>query len=391
MRPTISLKDVFGAVVYCPRPSSSACRWIPPGNPFLNSLTGGQLVLAGETAVLCSRGVSTPAALQLLADGGFSPPLNLHRFKTAEEHLEHMRILAQSDRPIVLNHFHPPDELDPDCCWISPDLLNYLNNKANLPELVPMENIPPRRVYTAEELKKDLLRVKLPVVLKAAVDETSGGGADVRVCLNAYQLKRALGRFSNTGQIIVESFLDMAANYCLNYAIMPDGNAMFLGGAEQVIDKRRIYRGNWIEAQPSLPPAALDLGAKIAARGAALGYYGLLGIDIAVLPDELVVAYDLNYRANGSTVALVFSDSIFCRTGASVMRLRSWTGQAGYKPLLKAAYRALHSGFFLPLWSYDPSADGYMNSPARIGGLILGNTRQEIQAFESEIAAMGLK
>ena len=281
--------------------------------------------------------------------------------------------------------------MDPESCWISPGLLNYLNNKANLPELVPKENIPGRRVYAAGELKKELLRVKLPAVLKAAVDETSGGGADVRVCLNAYQLKRALGRFSNAGKIIVESFLDIAANYCLNYAIMPDGSVLYLGSAEQVIDKLRIYRGNWIEAQPSLPPAALGLGAKIAARSAALGYYGFLGIDVAVLPDELVVAYDLNYRANGSTVALVFSDSIFCRTGASVMRLRSWTGHAGYNPLLRAAYRALQSGLFLPLWSYDPSADGYMNSLARIGGLIPGDTREDIQVIESEIAAMGLK
>ena len=88
--------------------------------------------------------------------------------------------------------------------------------------------------------------------------------------------------------------------------------------------------------------------------------------------------------------SLIFSESIFSRTGASVMRLRSWVGKAGYQQLLQAAYRALHRGFFLPLWSYDPSADGYMDSAPRIGGLILGETRKDIQDIELELTALGL-
>ena len=114
------------------------------------------LPLAYNIPVLCCRGVSTPGALQLLNDAGFSSPLHLHQFSTSKEYLGQLQVLVASGIYMVVNHSHTVDELSPESCWISPDLLNYLNNKGRLNELAPFENIPQRKLCTVGAIKNSL-------------------------------------------------------------------------------------------------------------------------------------------------------------------------------------------------------------------------------------------
>lgn len=390
LSPALGLSELFGSHVYCPCASPNACRWLPSGVAVLNALTGGQLTLAGEMTVLCSRGVSTPPALQLLRDAGLPIPSHLYKFSTGAEHLDQLRILSKSGRRIVLNHSHPIGDLPVESCWIPLKLLNYLNNKANLEELVPDAHVPERNLYTVGQLRANVDNFKFPVVIKAAVNETSGGGVDVRICRNRADFDRLPAEFCAAEKLVVEEYLSICRNLCLNYALMADGQVVYCGCAEQVSDEQGIYRGNWLDSDLGLPELVLTLGDHIADKGVASGYYGFLGIDVAILPDGRVMAFDLNFRANGSTTALLFSNSIVCHTGKTVMRLRSWRSRIGYRHLLKIAYSLLQSGSFLPLWSYDPRADGLRESEARLGGLMIGFTREEVHDLELEIASQGL-
>ena len=391
LSPALGLSELFGSQVYCPCASPNACRWLPSGIAFLNALTGGQLTLAGEMPVLCSRGVSTPPVLQLLRDAGLPIPSHLCKFSTSEEYLDQLRMLSKSGQRIVLNHAHPIGDFPAESCWISPQLLNYLNNKANLEELVPDAHVPERSLYMVEQLRANVDNFKFPVVIKAAVNETSGAGVDIKICRNRADVERLPAEFCTAERLVMEEYFPEFLNLCLNYVLMADGQVVYCGCAEQVSDEHGFYQGNWLDRALKLPELVLKLGNHIADKGVAAGYYGFMGIDVALLPGGQVMAFDLNFRANGSTTALLFSESIVHRTGKSVMRLRSWRSRIGYRHLLKIAYSLLQSGSFLPLWSYDPRADGLRDSEARLGGLLIGFTREEVQDLELEIASRGLE
>jgi len=389
--PLLSLDEIFGKQIYYPCASPNACRWLPSGRAVLNGLTGGQLTLAGTMPVLCSRGVSSEPALQLLRDAGFPVPSRLYQFSTGEENIVQLQRLSSAGRRIVVNHSHPVNELPAEKCWVPPGLINYLNNKANLGEIVPAAHVPERRLLTMEQLRHDLDTFTYPLVIKAAVNESSGGGGDVQICRNCADVESLPAEFCTAERLVMEEYFPEFLNLCLNYVLMADGQVVYGGCAEQVSDEHGFYQGNWLDRALKLPELVLKLGNHIADKGVAAGYYGFLGIDVALLPDGRVMAFDLNFRANGSTTALLFSNSIVCHTGKTVMRLRSWRSRIGYRHLLKIAYSLLQSGSFLPLWSYDPQADGLRESEARLGGLLIGFNREEVHALELEIARHGLE
>jgi hypothetical protein len=138
------------------------------------------------------------------------------------------------------------------------------------------------------------------------------------------------------------------------------------------------------------PPLAIEIGTRVVAAGFALGYYGCVGIDMAVLEDDRIVVFDLNFRVNGSTAALLLAESVQRTSGRTVLRFRALRGSGTYRDLLSSVYTAMHKGVFLPLSSYDPEAGGYSRTRPRMTGLILGKTREEAEEHERELSAMGL-
>ncbi len=390
LRAALTLEEVFGSYVYCPRASPGACRWLRANAAILNAFTGGQLMVLGGMPVLCSAGVSTGPGLQLLRDAGLATPVELHRFHGAQDHLEQLRALTNTGRCVVVLHVHPPQELASEHSWVAPALLSWLNNKANLEALVPTGHVPQRAVMTPQTLERSLHATVMPVLLKAATDQTTGGGVDVRICRSEDDLQRAADFFADSEQVVVEEFLHIERNLCLNLAVLPDAAVRYLGAGEQVCDSDGRYHGNWFDARAQAPAAAVDLAIAIAATAAARGYQGLLGVDLAITVEGNIAVFDLNFRANGSTAALLLQESIAQRTGATVMRVRAWEGRSGYHGLLDTAYTAMNNGWLIPLVSYDPRLDGITDAPPRLVGLLLGDSREEVCEREREIAALGL-
>lgn len=114
------------------------------------------------------------------------------------------------------------------------------------------------------------------------------------------------------------------------------------------------------------------------------GYRGFAGFDMGVDAAGQIWVFDLNFRLNGSTTGLLLLRAGFDQLGAPVMRTRSWTAGVGFADLARAVRAAAARGELLPFCLYDPG-DG--PTPGRLGGAVLGRSRQEVCQRESDLAA----
>lgn len=390
LQPKITLDKVYGAgLALCPRPSPKSCTWLPHDPLTLEMLTGGMLTIAGDMPVICAASVSTPAGLRLLKDAGFASP-SLRRYKDNHEHDRQLSGLLKQGFKIALQHAPHPSEETPEAYWIKPSLLSFLNNKAHLAHLVETANLPCRRLIPSGQLCRSLTATALPVVIKAATAESTGGGFDVLICHNIDDLRRAEIFFRNCAQVIAEEYLTMTHNLCLNYAIMATGRIIYLGSAEQITDGCGRYYGNWIDINSQAPSAAIEIGMQVAQKGFAKGYWGFLGIDIALMEDKKILVFDLNFRLNGSTAALILADSIKRTLGQPAMRLINMRGSSSYPKMIEALYVAMDRGIFLPLNTCAPQPSKTLQNQPLASGLVLGKSRAQIDEQCNELKTLGV-
>ncbi len=391
IRSRLTLRDIYGDLVYCPRASPRSNRWLSADAVLLNSRTGNTLAVVGDMDVMCARGASRRESFDLLRTAGLDLPSRLHAFSSEDEYYEVLGTLARGEKKLVAVHAHGDGEIPDARLWCPRSLVVQLNNKAHLGELVPVEYTPSRRVCERSGLAGALAAAPLPVVLKAATDVCTGGGGDVRLCRTREDVAAARDAFAECSRIVVVELLDLRRSVCLNYAVLADGSVTYLGGAEQICSEAGLYLGNWVDRESAVPASVIGMGASVAASGAKRGYRGIVGVDVAILADGRAVAFDLNFRTNGSTGMLLLYDAIVRSTGKDVVRLRGWRGLRTYEDLIDAGYIALDSGYFLPLMAYDPETDGFASASPRLSGLMLGSSRAEVHAHEREMSALGLE
>jgi hypothetical protein len=228
------------------------------------------------------------------------------------------------------------------------------------------------------------------VVIKAATDESTGGGFDVVICRSEQDLVCAMSVFSVCREVVVESYMDICRNLCLHFSVTRDGCIEYLGFAQQVSDEMGRYRGNWIESEAACPPAAIAMGFDIMHSSFVRGYYGVAGMDVAVLPDGSCKVFDLNFRGNGSTPAVLYARGVQEKYAGSVIRFRRFIAAGSYQEMLAAAYRAMAANLLLPLGSCDPEAGPYCSERPLLIAMIPGETRQHVIEMECQLAAMGL-
>lgn len=391
LRPLSLVSSIYGrALVFVGRSSPNASRWLPRGDIVLDMLTSGMLTIIGNMPVVCAASVSTAHALNLLSDAGFQLPHKIHRYFDAADYIKLIKELCANGYNVVTQHVHPISEISRINCWIDPALLSFVNNKANLEKFVPDKNIPYRNILPAKQIfNADIIR-RLPIVIKAVTDESTGGGIDVRICRSGDDIKKAAEYFEDCHDLVVEEYLDIQRNLCLHYCVSVDGSIDYLGFTEQVSDERGIYRGNWVEVDADCPAEVLKMCVLIVRTAYEYGYHGILGIDVAVLKDESFRVFDLNFRINGSAPALLYARSVYENYRKPVIRLRRLIGTGNYQEMLNAVYRAMAKGILLPLGSCDPEAGPYILERPLLTGIILGETRQEIWENEHELVSMGL-
>jgi hypothetical protein len=390
--PSMDFARIYGEdVIFAPRASPHACHWLPHDGAWRDIATGGMLPVSGETATLCSKGVSTPKALQLLLDAGFHVPGDLVRFRDAADHLKCLQKLVARGQKIVLQHVHPLSEVPPGNCWVSPPMLSFINNKANLATMTDATHIPERRIIETRMIKSEVSASNLPLVIKAVTDQSTAAGLDLVICRTEGDLKRAAIYFKTCQHVVAEKFFYLARNLCLNYAVDVEGSVTYLGCAEQVCDAEGKYLGNWLGDEVAASSEAVEIGKRVVEKGYRLGYHGYVGMDMAVLDDGRILVFDLNFRFNGSTPSLLLYKSIRCHFNNKIMLLRSLTGTGAYRDLLRGTYRAMQRHILLPLCSFDPEAGGYPCERPVLKCLVLGDSRDEVREREKELSELGFK
>jgi len=360
------------------------------GNPFVaedsltaNALTGAVLPVSGTLAVMCHRAAASDHVLALAARAGFPCEPTIMRFDTECEYLALLR--GQAAGSVLFQHAHPSDAVSPLLSRVPHHVLTFLNDKANLEALVPASAVPRRRVISPAQIARPDQQLRAPVVLKVSSDHSLGSGEGVRICRNSADIQRALGDFAAARCLIAEEFLELHENWCVQYACLSPGHVRYLGSAEQLVDERGQYLGTWIgDKEP--PDVVMSLGCEIARRGSVAGYVGIAGFDIAVTASGRAVVLDLNFRINGSTVGLLYRESIFDRYGHRDILVRGLRSRKSWQHLF-LALSAPADGLVLPYAGYDQAGAG---GTARASVLMVAPSRDEAMMVYGTLRRRGL-
>lgn len=378
--------------VYLPRASAGSNQWLPKDPWVLDALTGAQLPLAGDTAVLCSAAVATPAGLQLLRDAGLRAGSNLLTFSSEADRIAQSRALARAGRRLIVQHRYPDEELAREAYWVDPELVSDLNNKGRLENWVSDAALPDRYVMPADQFTAEANRIENPVVIKAATRLSTGGGCDVMPCRDAGSLDRAVELFGQSEQVVIEEFLAIKSNYCFHFAITHAGEIEYLGCAEQIAEDATMrFMGNWLGDEVTPPEALTAAARQVVDKARLAGYYGFLGIDGALLENGKSVIYDLNFRLNASSLPMAIYPAAAKRHGASACLSRFWRGTKDFSALLNSVRIAMDKGIFLPLGTMDPTGTGYPDARPMMNGLLLGTNRAELIDALAMLRALGLE
>lgn len=384
----LTLDQIVPDAVFVPRVSPDAAAWVPhKAMADQDAFTGGCLTVAGRMPVLCHAGVATPAITDLLADAGHDLTPNRILYRDFAEMNGLIRELVAEDRVMMLQHSWPASALPGGArTLVAPELQSYLNDKAHLDDLVPAYGRPKRRVLTFSAARGDL--PEPPVVIKVGTALSSGAGDSVAICTTRDQVAAAMSRFAAARRLVFEELLDIRQNLCIQGAVMPDGSVRMLGGSEQITDAQGHYKGNRFDRSVPLNQTAVGLASQIIAAAAAKGYRGIAGVDIAVLRDGSVRAFDLNFRVNGSTAALLL---LAGAQPAPLVQTKYWRCGCSVGDMLLLIRRWMNRGRLVPLSAFDPLAAGLPSERPRFSGLLLGESIADIARLEQEMAASGLQ
>lgn len=399
LEPLLTLDRLYppGAVL-SGRPSPHAARFLRGDAALRDFLAAEPLAIAGAMPVLCGSGSLAPQVAELVAASGLEVRAAPLAFADAADYLERLAELARGGRRFALSHPHRPGEIPDEAYCVPRDLLLRLNNKRSLGELVPEENRPHARLVPAARFAELLDGPdEEPVVIKAAVDEPTGGGTSVRICRTRGERGAALADLADVPELLVERFVPHRASFNVQVAIPARGAAageepapIYLGASEQVVTLEGRYRGNWVSPGDPSPEGARDLALAIAARAARQGYAGLAGFDLAADERGRLVVFDANFRLNGSTPALLLAPALARRGGAAALRYRTFLGERGFAAAVTVLGGAVASGWLVALNGFDPARSRDPAARPWFTAVVLGADRAEVAAREAELAAAGL-
>lgn len=390
IEPSITLKDIFGPqLVFNPRVSYKGLGWIPSDASEDDFRTGALLPIAGEMPLICNDRTVTEEALELFKKAGITPAPNRLVYDSEESFYSLVDKLNNGPLKKVVNQPLPESELPGENYWIDKEVFSYLNNKANLGELVPRKNRPKRTVVEPFEAIKIKEEWGFPFVMKAGTDLPNAGGHDVFFCHTEEDFSEGLELLKDSESIVFEELIDIKKNYCIQFAKTHDGDILYLGAGEQITTESGEYKGNWISNAEGPPEEAIALGRTIMEKACELGYKGVAGFDVLLTEDGRAVCIDLNFRLNGSTPALLLKDSIFESRDTKDMMFKTWKIDSSWDDFRSVCERMIDSGSLIPLTIYHPDREAAPDTKPFTKGVLLGNSRDDILEKESYLAEKG--
>lgn len=389
--PKLTLFDVCGpGYVFNSRIPDNASEWVVRGPGSADAVTGNQLIVVGPMPVLCSARVATHAGLALLRDIGFTLEADIVTFTDATDRLNRLKSLADKGLAVIDQHVQPDANLHPGTSWVSSSTLSFLNNKGNLGQMVPPPYLPSREVCDPSALPRYLSHPgRFPLVVKAATEESTGGGDAVRLCHSGSELKQAQELFSHCENVVVEDFMAIQRNLCLNYVVFSDGQIKYLGATHQIVDAKLNYQGNWLGPNTAPPSELIRVGYGLMTNAWHRGYRGFAGFDAAVMDDGSCRIYDLNFRFNGSTTPLLIYEALVKQSGLPIAKYRVWMHDGSFHQMIASLEQALDIHCFFPFCIYDPGTSATNDVKPRVSALLFGMTTDEVQEKETELGLLG--
>lgn len=390
LRPRLTLGEVFGPdVIFLGRASWQGDRFLRQGDPSVrDSFTGTTLTVAGTGVPFCSTGVLRASALDLFRAAGVPFTTETVSYASRDEFARRLAETTASGKRIAFQYRYLPDEAPAESYWVPPDLLSFLNDKRNLTLLAPADACPARREMPLAEAADLPLPADGVVVIKGSTWLPSGSGGAVVIARSQDEIRSCTQRLSGCEVVLVEEFLPFTRTMCLHWAVTWTGEIVFLGSADQVVDAGGVFHGSWLGPGFDPPEEAIALGSGVVARARGMGYRGLAGFDMGVLPGGRVIVFDLNFRICASTAPVLWLPLLQAR--GSVARVGTLTGSAGFEEMCRTAADAARAGVLLPLAAFDPEAAGWLGRPPVVRGLVLGRDRAETEARCEALARNGL-
>lgn len=391
LKPLLTLHKIFGpGYIVNGRGSYHNSQWLP-GQVSQDSTSGSLLAVAGEFPMTCHKDVSRASCLSILQTAGLQVGQNLLTYEDEKSYYELLQDLQKEGKRVVFNYSHLPNEFNEAQYWIKRDLLLYLNNKRNLGELVPKPYVPRRKLLSIDQLlNNDELPFEFPYVVKAATDQPNGGGLEVVICKTPADLQQAKKLFQSCSFVVMEEFLAVRRNFCVQFIQTYSGDLVYIGSAEQVITEEGKYAGNWIDMQDQPPAEAIELCKQVMEKAVSLGYWGFAGIDTVITEDNQIYIIDLNFRQNGSTVALLLKDSIINCWDIKVLKLGKWKIRSTFVEFRLLVESLIRRKLLVPICIYNPTIQTD-DKPIFVSCVLVGNSKDEIREVERQMHAMGFE
>jgi hypothetical protein len=365
LRPAVTIAELFDAgKIYDPRQPYETSGISPDGDAVCDGLTGAHhLVAAGPLRTICHRDAVSAAALELLELAGHSIVVEPLVYASRAEY--DAILAAAGDGEVVYQHVHPPSEARPETSAVDREVLVRLTNKALLHEFVAPEHVARRATIPTAELS--VSSEELPVVVKAACEESLGGGDGVRICRALPDVAAAARDFEASPDVVVEEYLAVLSNWCVNFGVVPGEPVRYLGAAEQIVSSGGVYEGSRLGRLP--PPEIVGAAYSVAEKVRDDGYRGIAGFDLVQTVDGRTVVLDLNCRLNACTTALLLRDSLHDWTGSATMVASSWETGLDDSRLLATVLELVDRRRLVPTGSFLP-AEGVR----RVWGVALGTS-----------------
>ncbi len=379
-RATLARKNtsVFGpgAVLTARLPLSD--KGANTADPHLcDAYTGPIMAIADETPVICSAGVASPCGLELLGTAGLPVSREIRTYRTAEDFKRLVGDVIGNGERLLCQHVHDEDEVPAEACMVAPELLRYLNNKANLPAIVGERGAPRRTSISPEDVAG--LAVGDSWVLKVCSDDSSGGGYGVYV----HQAGTAIAQpaFVQPGaDLIVEEYLDLVENWCVQFCVEAIGAPRMLGATEQLISATGAYGGSRVGGSV-LPAVAVALCQSVAERARELGFIGYCGIDTGLTSSGEVRVFDLNFRINASTPPLLVLNAIAAGHGPAWEgrgRWQTYRHDGSLRDLVARLDGIYPDRALIPIASYDPAFTANGSGPSLLSALVVGDDERDL-------------
>lgn len=383
IRPAITLDQLHPpSTAFTPRSQYADGPWVFVAPFRVDSVTGLALTVTGDMPAVCHEQLLTPVARQFFEHCGV--PLEewlgsglVDTYATEDQAYALASRWADAGYRLAGPYPMPSERIPPGAALVPNDLYGWLNDKANLAELVePVDGrlLPPFVLLEPGDAAGLLAAFAGEAVfVKACVPGPCGSGVDVRYCADDSSRRAALDWLAGQpayAAVRVERALDLRTAWGLNLAILDDA-ITYVGSAVQLIEQPGDQWGSRVDPTCQPPAGLIEASVGIAGEARRRGYRGVAGFDAAVTTDGAHVVFDLNFRMVSSTPQLLLHDSATSRLGASVSDSFDVSITGALEPALERLAPFGARGEFVPmrLWEANEASEGV----SLVTGIVVGS------------------